>query len=166
MAINHDSSSPSGFGRLSFLDTPTRYMLNLSPLEDDDSASGSDDMDPSHRSSKRRARARSESIASDHTALQGDESRSSTPRPYLPVVPYSSKGCVQLLKTQAHVNLYDWWAVRGEVDDKEQEWKRLGRAIEPEDEEEFYAPLRALNFPSASQMIRYVSCTETVYSKD
>jgi hypothetical protein len=146
--------SPFGSVRFSHLDTPTRYMLNLSPLSDDDSDSDFDDMSHSQTPSKRRTRARSGSDASDHTALQGDESRSSTPRAFLPVVPSTSRACLNMLKTQAHVNLYDWWIVRGEVDEKEKEYKRLGRAIGPAEEEEIYAPLRALVFPSASQMIR------------
>ena len=150
--------SPFGSARFSHLNTPTRYVLNLDPLLDDDDSDSDfddfDDMSVSQTPSVIRMRARLNSNASDRTALQGDESRSSTPRAFLPAVPSTSRGCLNMLKTQAHVNLYDWWTVRGEVDDKEKEFKRLGKAMGPDDAERIYAPLRALVFPSAPQMIR------------
>jgi hypothetical protein len=110
-------------------------------------------------------RERADSVGSDRTVLQDDleddrtTERSQTPRPgsqNLPLVPTSLTACCKLLKAQAHVNLYDWWSIRSEVEDKVEEIKkRKGTtALTKEEEEEVYGALRDLVFPSARQMIK------------
>jgi hypothetical protein len=139
--------SPPASDRISIGDTPRQRgrVLHVS--------SNVNDSGPKHTNHTLAARRRSVStVGSDSTVQRGDYSRSSTPRPAVPVVPTTLSGCQKLLKTYAHVNLVDFWTTRENLRISGKQSDGLKRMSSAEQAVRF-KPMRDLLFPSTRKMI-------------